>query len=70
MFDAQVNYRIPSNLITFKLGVSNLFGIQPFFDDGNVGERFGNAFNNARSQVYGGPRVGRLAYLSILFEWN
>jgi outer membrane receptor protein involved in Fe transport len=70
MFDAQVSYRIPSNFVTFKLGVSNLFGIKPFFDDGTVGERFENAFDNKNIQVYGGPRVGRMAYLSILFEWN
>lgn len=70
MFDAQVSYRIPSNLVTFKLGVSNLFGLQPLFKDGDAGERFSNAFNNANSQVYGGPKVGRMAYLSILFEWN
>ncbi len=70
MFDAQVSYRIPSNFVTFKLGVSNLFGIMPFFDEGTVGERFENAFDNKNIQVYGGPRVGRLAYLSILFEWN
>ncbi|MCF8465253.1 MAG: TonB-dependent receptor [Flavobacteriales bacterium] len=70
MFDAQVSYRIPSNFVTFKLGVSNLFGIKPFFDEGTAGERFERAFNNKNIQVYGGPRVGRMAYLSILFEWN
>ena len=70
MFDAQINYKIPSKLITFKLGASNLFGIQPLFKDGSAAERFGNAFNNLNAQVYGGPRVGRMAYLSILFEWN
>jgi len=70
MFDAQVSYRIPSNHVTFKLGASNLFGIQPFFEDGTAGERFENAFDNKRAQVYGGPRVGRMAYLSVLFEWN
>lgn len=70
MFDAQVSYRIPSKLITFKLGASNLFGLQPLFKDGTAGERFENAFDNRNAQVYGGPRVGRMAYLSILFEWN
>jgi len=70
MFDAQVSYRIPSNKITFKLGASNLFGIQPLFQDGSAGERFKNAFDNRNSQVYGGPRVGRMAYFSVLFEWN
>lgn len=70
MFDAQVSYRIPNDLITFKLGASNLFGIQPFFRDGDVGERFKNAFDNRNSQVYGGPAIGRMAYFSVLFEWN
>lgn len=70
MFDAQVNYRVPKDNITFKLGVSNLFGIQPFFGDGTVGERFERAFDNRNVQVYGGPQVGRLAYFSVLFEWN
>lgn len=70
MFDAQVSYRIPSNHVTFKLGVSNLFGIQPLFKEGSAGERFENAFNNMNAQVYGGPRVGRMAYLSVFFQWN
>lgn len=70
MFDAQVNYRVPKDNLTFKLGVSNLFGIQPFFKEGTVGERFSNAFDNRNVQVYGGPQVGRLAYFSVLFEWN
>ncbi len=29
-----------------------------------------NLFNNKVYQVYGGPQVGRLAYISILFDWN
>ncbi len=70
MFDAQVSYRVPKDNITFKVGVSNLFGIMPFFEDGTVGERFENAFDNRNVQVYGGPQVGRLAYFSVLFEWN
>ncbi|MGB0916141.1 MAG: TonB-dependent receptor [Flavobacteriales bacterium] len=70
MFDAQINYRIPSKLVTFKLGASNLFGIKPLFENGSAGDRFKNAFDNKNIQVYGGPRVGRMAYLSVLFEWN
>ena len=70
MFDAQVSYRIPSEHVTFKLGVSNLFGLQPLFEDGSASDRFSNAFNNLNAQVYGGPRVGRMAYLSIFFQWN
>lgn len=70
MFDAQVSYRIPSEHVTFKLGVSNLFGIQPLFEEGSASQRFDNAFNNMNAQVYGGPRVGRMAYLSVFFKWN
>ncbi len=29
-----------------------------------------NVLNNMVYQVYGGPQVGRLAYVSILYEWN
>lgn len=29
-----------------------------------------NLTNNLAFQVYGGPRVGRLVYFSILFDWN
>jgi len=70
MFDAQVSYTIPSKHITFKVGASNLFGIQPLFEDGDVSERFERAFDNKNAQVYGGPAIGRLGYFSILFEWN
>ncbi|MCB9205312.1 MAG: TonB-dependent receptor [Flavobacteriales bacterium] len=70
MFDLQVSYREPSEHVTFKVGVSNLFGIQPFFEDGSTSERFENAFNNMNAQVYGGPRVGRMAYFSVFFQWN
>lgn len=70
MVDAQISYTTPDKHVTFKLGASNLFGIQPFFRDGTVGERFGNAFDNKNYQVYGGPKVGRLAYFSILLDFN
>ena len=29
-----------------------------------------NALNNKVYQVYGGPRVGRMAYVSLVFDWN
>ena len=29
-----------------------------------------NVLDNRVNQVYGGPRVGRMAYFSILFDWN
>ena len=27
-----------------------------------------NIFNNMKFQVYGGPRIGRMAYISLLIE--
>ncbi len=32
MVDVQVNVKVPKYDLTFKLGASNVFGIQPFFD--------------------------------------
>jgi outer membrane receptor protein involved in Fe transport len=29
-----------------------------------------NVLNNLVFQTYGGPRVGRLAYFSLLYEWK
>jgi len=29
-----------------------------------------NILNNKTIQTYGGPRVGRLAYVSFVYEWN
>jgi iron complex outermembrane receptor protein len=29
-----------------------------------------NVLNNYQFQTYGGPRIGRLAYLSLRYEWN
>jgi len=70
MFDAQISYTEPSRHLTFKLGASNLFGIMPLFEEGSFGNRMKGAFDNRNYQVYGGPAIGRLAYFSILFEWN
>jgi iron complex outermembrane recepter protein len=70
MFDAQISYTIPSKHITFKVGASNLFGIQPLFGEGDFAERMERAFDNRNYQVYGGPAIGRLGYFSVLFEWN
>lgn len=68
--NAQVSFTLLSKFLTFKLGASNLFGIIPFFEEGTAAERFSNAFDNRQVQVYGGPAIGRMAYFSILFEWN
>jgi len=71
MVDAQVNVRFPKLHATVKLGASNLFGVVPLFDR-NVpdGERLDRVFNNNVYMVYGGPRVGRLAYLQFIYEFN
>ena len=29
-----------------------------------------NVLNNQIYQVYGGPRIGRLSYISLIFDWN
>ena len=67
MLDAQVNVAVPKWNCTFKLGGSNLLGLMPLFrnDDST-----GTLLNNTNVQVYGGPLVGRLAYFSILFDFN
>jgi iron complex outermembrane recepter protein len=72
MLDAQINLRIPKWYTTFKLGGSNLMGISQLFDSSapDFNTRVRNAFNNAPFQVFGGPAIGRLAYFSILFEWD
>ncbi|MCB0600100.1 MAG: TonB-dependent receptor [Saprospiraceae bacterium] len=49
LLDAQVNWSIPKQDLTIKVGASNLL-------------------NNKQFQTYGGPRIGRLAYISFLYE--
>ena len=71
MVDVQVNLKVPKYDLTFKLGASNVFGLQPFFDkDIPASERLDRAINNDVYLVFGGPRVGRLAYLQIQYEFN
>ncbi|MCB9194572.1 MAG: TonB-dependent receptor, partial [Flavobacteriales bacterium] len=69
MVDAQVNVRFPKENLTVKLGCSDLFGVVPLFDpdvpDGEKGDRM---WNNDVRMVYGGPLVGRLAYLQLIYE--
>jgi iron complex outermembrane recepter protein len=67
MVDAQVNVKFPVHHLTVKVGGSNLFGILPLFDsDIEDGER--TAFDNRVRMVYGGPYVGRLAYVQLIYE--
>ena len=67
MVDGQINYSFPKANCTIKLGGSNLFGFQPLFKKG-VENRIQTMFDNRNFQVYGGPYIGRLAYISVLFE--
>lgn len=67
MLDAQINYVFPKQFLTVKIGGSNLMGFQPLFRN-NGENKLKTMFNNRNSQVYGGPSVGRLVYLSLLFE--
>lgn len=73
MIDAQVNVKFPAQHITVKMGGSNLLGLVPFFDVAEEGsfsirERAERAFDNRVRMVYGGPFVGRLAYVQLIYE--
>ena len=67
MTDAQVSYSISKWKTICKLGVSNLFGIVPIVSEwkNGFGEALKAGFDNRQFQVYGGPRIGRLAYFSV-----
>ncbi len=67
MIDAQINYSFPKQFLTIKIGGSNLMGIAPLFRK-NQENKLKTIFHNLNYQVYGGPNVGRLAYISLLFE--
>jgi outer membrane receptor protein involved in Fe transport len=69
MVDAQVNVKFPVHHLTVKLGASNLFGLLPLFDQ-NVpdDERLDRVFDNRVLMVFGGPFVGRLGYLQLIYE--
>jgi len=69
MVDAQVNMKLPKHHLTVKVGASNLLGIVPLFDKKVPSdERLDRALNNNVYMVYGGPLVGRLAYLQLIYE--
>lgn len=71
MVDAQWNVTFDRIHTTFKIGVSNLFGIRPLFEDSPTGEsRLKAAFNNRNFQTYGGPRIGRMAYISAVYNFE
>ena len=67
--DAQASVAFPKAHLTVKLGASNLFGVVPFFDEAVPDdERMERALNNDVYLVFGGPRVGRLAYIQLAYE--
>ena len=85
MVDAQVNVKFPAQHLMVKLGASNLFGLMPLFeetggrvlydlgalfastDDGrSVGDKM---LDNEVRMVFGGPYVGRLGYLQLVYEF-
>lgn len=69
MVDAQVNVKFPKQHLTVKVGGSNLFGLVPLFDERVPdAERFERMWNNEIYMVFGGPRVGRLAYIQLIYE--
>lgn len=71
MVDAQWNVTFSRLHTTIKIGVSNLFGIIPLFEDAPEGKsRLEAAFSNRQFQTYGGPRIGRMAYISAVYNWE
>ncbi|MBK9147988.1 MAG: carboxypeptidase-like regulatory domain-containing protein [Flavobacteriales bacterium] len=69
MIDAQVNVKFPVQHLTVKLGGSNLFGFIPMFEDSEPNRpRWERVFDNQVRMVYGGPFVGRLAYVQLIYE--
>jgi outer membrane receptor protein involved in Fe transport len=71
MVDAQWNVTFDRLHTTFKIGVSNLFGIIPFFEEPPAGKsRLEAAFDNRQFQTYGGPRIGRMAFISAVYDFE
>jgi iron complex outermembrane receptor protein len=69
MLDAQVNYVFPKQLPDSKnRRFKSYLAFQPLFRNDGETDKFKAMFDNRNSQVYGGPNVGRLVYLSLLFE--
>jgi outer membrane receptor protein involved in Fe transport len=69
MVDAQVSLMFPKQHMGLKLGASNLFGLLPLWDKAvPSSDRLDRAWNNNVYLVYGGPQIGRLAYLQLSYE--
>ncbi len=72
MVDMQWNTTFEKLKTTLKIGVTNLMGIMPLLrEDGNGNGKTGieAAFNNAQFQTYGGPRIGRMAYIGLTYQF-
>ncbi len=71
MVDAQWNVTFERIHTTLKLGATNLFGIAPIVEtDGSFGDKMDAAFNNRQFQTYGGPRIGRMAYIGLTYDFR
>ncbi len=69
MVDVQWNIRHTVWGTTIKVGASNLFGFTPLNEPNPEGKSaLARMFDNRNFQTYGGPRIGRLAYISLLYE--
>lgn len=71
MLDLQMNLTWPQAHTMLKVGASNLIGVVPLFDPDVPGdERLERAWDNEVLMVFGGPRVGRLGYVQLIYEFN
>lgn len=71
MVDAQWNVTFQRINTTFKIGATNLFGLVPLFNDDNGDKsKLEAMFNNRQFQTYGGPRIGRMAYVSAVYNFS
>ena len=73
MVDVQWNCTLDRIHTTIKIGATNLFGIAPLFrsDAENGGRsKLDAMFNNRQFQTYGGPRIGRMTYISLVYNFE
>ncbi len=74
LLDLQINKRITKLKTTVKIGAANLLSLRAVAahiaknNEYKSGEA--NIWNNKHYEVFGGPQVGRLAYVQILVELN
>ncbi len=71
LLDIQFSKEVSKLNTTIKIGASNVFGIVPLFNQElSLSERVQHSLNNKVLQVYGGPYIGRMAYISLLYDFN